>query len=109
MKVENGGYQPYSDSKRRTNKPVSPERFKAVDSAIKFWTQQLIDPGRRNTLLFYRDTKTTTLRLDSMPAVARERLILGHTVSLDELCAEGGDEEERETRLGHGHRQACAS
>ena len=38
-------------------------RRRLVDEARAKWTQRLIDPSRRNNLLYFRDLKTGTLDL----------------------------------------------
>ena len=78
---------------------ITAERVEAVEQAIKYWIEQLIDPGRHNTLLFYRDTKTTTLRLDDADRGAVDRLVRGRPVALDELADESLDDEELAEQL----------
>ena len=75
------------------------ERVKAVDKAIKFWIQQLVDPSRRNNLLFYRDTLTTTLPLDAAGVPSVNRLLEGRPVLLDEFVNSALKEEEQEEQL----------
>ena len=75
------------------------ERVKAVDKAIKFWIQQLVDPSRRNNLLFYRDTLTTTLPLDAADVPSVNRLLEGRPVLLDEFVNSALKEEEQEEQL----------
>jgi very-short-patch-repair endonuclease len=41
--------------------PADPVRAKLVDAARKDWTNRLIDLSRRNNLLFYKPTASTTL------------------------------------------------
>ncbi|MDP2957889.1 MAG: AAA domain-containing protein [Longimicrobiales bacterium] len=77
-----------------------------MDRAIKFWIQQLVDPSRRNNLLFYRDTQTTTLRLDGVDAAARDRLLQGRPVSLDEFVDPGLGEDEQEAQLADLRKRA---
>src|SRR3954469_19878382 len=54
---------------------VSPERRTAVDNARKSWINRLIDPSRRNNLLFFRPLRDRTLDLSSSPEDAIASLI----------------------------------
>ncbi|MEK9509015.1 AAA domain-containing protein [Gemmatimonadota bacterium Y43] len=56
-----------------------------IESAVDHWKRHLIDQSRNNRLLYYKDLKTKTLRLESLPREADERLLLAHPVTLDEL------------------------
>ncbi len=87
----------------------SPERIKILERDINQWKEQLIEKTRRNNLLFYRDTRTTTLRLDSVNEPARDRLIQGRPVSVDELLLPDiEDEEERDRQLADLKKRATA-
>jgi very-short-patch-repair endonuclease len=60
-------------------------RARRVARAVATWTGQLIDPGSRNTLLYYRDLKQGTLNLGDADPVALENLLAGRTMRLSAL------------------------
>ncbi|HEV8652715.1 MAG TPA: AAA domain-containing protein [Actinomycetes bacterium] len=60
-------------------------RARRVARAVTAWTGQLVDPGGRNTLLYYRDLKQGTLDLDGADPVALGNLLAGRTVRLSAL------------------------
>ena len=68
-----------------TDRPTSDERARRVARAVTAWTGQLIDPGARNTLLYYRDLRQGTLDLDGADPVALGNLLAGRTVRLSAL------------------------
>lgn len=68
--------------------PIPEARRALLESAIDHWKKQLIDPGRNNRLLYYKDLRTKTLRLNDLSAGAKERLITGKPVALEELLPE---------------------
>jgi hypothetical protein len=49
---------------------IAPERLKRVTDACKAWISKLIDPSRRNNLLFFRQLKEGTLDLTAAPDTA---------------------------------------
>jgi hypothetical protein len=53
----------------------SDARFAAVKSAAEGWIRKLIDPSRRNNLLFFRDLKLATLDLTAAPDEAIAALL----------------------------------
>ena len=44
--------------------PVDPVLRQKVEVVVKGWVESLVDFSRNNNLLFYKDTKTTTLDLE---------------------------------------------
>jgi len=74
-----------------------PARTELLTAAVDHWVGQLIDPSRRNSLLYFRDTKTTTLRAESAPEDVAHALISGRSVDLDTLRQpdHDGDDAER--------------
>lgn len=72
---------------------LSPERLKRVADACKAWISKLIDPSRRNNLLFFRQLKQGTLDLTSAPdatialllSAAEESVPLDHFVVPSDL------------------------
>jgi very-short-patch-repair endonuclease len=57
------------------SRPIPPARVAKVEAARKQWIDKLIDPSRRNNLLFFRDLKVGTLDLSSAPADAMQSLL----------------------------------
>jgi hypothetical protein len=57
------------------------ERQRLVLSARDGWKRQLMDLSRRNNLLYFRELRTGTLRLDGLSVQARQGLILGNDIS----------------------------
>ncbi|MGH8636145.1 MAG: AAA domain-containing protein, partial [Burkholderiales bacterium] len=55
--------------------PIAPERRAAVEAACRSWINRLIDPSRRNNLLFFRHLQEGTLDLTASPADAIAKLI----------------------------------
>ncbi len=55
--------------------PISADRLRKVEAARQQWIDKLIDPSRRNNLLFFRDLKVGTLDLSSVPADAMQALL----------------------------------
>jgi hypothetical protein len=53
--------------KSRGISAISPERRAAVEAACRNWINRLIDPSRRNNLLFFRHLQEGTLDLSSAP------------------------------------------
>lgn len=54
---------------------ITPQRQAAVASACQGWIKKLIDPSRRNNLLFFRELKQGTLDLSGAPAEALAALL----------------------------------
>ena len=46
---------------------ISADRRAAVEGACRTWINRLIDPSRRNNLLFFRELREGTLDLSSSP------------------------------------------
>jgi very-short-patch-repair endonuclease len=65
--------------------PISEARRKTVDKARQDWIRKLIDPSRRNNLLYFRPLKTGTLDLSSAPAEQMAQLLSGQPVQLAKL------------------------
>ena len=65
--------------------PVDPVLRQKVEVAVKGWVESLVDFSRNNNLLFYKDTKTTTLDLEQADPGVLERLLSGDAVSFSEL------------------------
>ena len=59
----------------RDGASISPERRGAVEGACRTWINRLIDPSRRNNLLFFRQLQEGTLDLSASPADAIAALI----------------------------------
>lgn len=62
-----------------------PSREQAVELAVREWKEQLIDRSGRNRLLYYRDLKVGTLRLDEAASPKLQKLIEGESVKLSAL------------------------
>lgn len=63
-------------------------RLRLINAAVKAWTDQLIDLGGRNNLLYYRDLPRGTLDLsvaDGTSDLARQSLLGSRTIRLAEL------------------------
>src|SRR3989442_13909375 len=65
--------------------PVAAARRAAVDHAREDWIKRLIDPSRRNNLLYYRSLKTGTHELTDPDPTARQARFAGETVILRRL------------------------
>lgn len=61
------------------------DRIELVQRQAEKWAHELIDLGPRNTLLRYRDTKTTTLDLSRAEQAALSRLLSGGRTRLSAL------------------------
>src|SRR5262245_54796189 len=72
-----------------TSSSVNSARRALVDQAREAWIKCLIDPSRRNNLLYYRDLKTGTLDLTGAEQTARQALLSGDSVSLTRLLPAG--------------------
>ncbi|MGJ7439999.1 AAA domain-containing protein [Aquipuribacter sp. MA13-6] len=64
---------------------TSPHRRSLVDAAVTQWQKSLIDTGRRNTLLYYKDLRRGTLDLGTASDAAVTGLLAGRTVRLSHL------------------------
>jgi hypothetical protein len=71
MKVEG---QPTIGTREKAS-AISAERRTAVEGACRTWINRLIDPSRRNNLLFFRELREGTLDLSSSPRDALAALI----------------------------------
>jgi len=87
---------------------VSPARRAAVDQAREAWIKRLIDPSRRNNLLYYRHLKTGTLDLTGADPIAVQELLAGEAVTLTRLLPEG-DEVRAAARAQEIRRRALAN
>jgi hypothetical protein len=68
-----------------------PERACRVLRAVTAWTGQLVDPGARNSLLYYRDLERGTLDLGGADRIALGNLLAGRTVRLSALFPDPGE------------------
>jgi len=66
-------------------KTIDPAMRLQIETAVKGWVENLVDFSRNNNLLFYRDTKTTTLDLAFADPELLGKLFAGEPVSLEEL------------------------
>lgn len=64
---------------------VAANRLAIVSRAVDEWKKQLIDLSGRNQLLFYRDLKVGTLRLDDAVSSVLQRLVAGDDCRLSRL------------------------
>ncbi len=76
--------------------PIPPQRLAAVEAARQQWIAKLIDPSRRNNLLYFRDLKVGTLDLSQVPAAQMQALLRpdvgdGEGVTLSKLFGEAAD------------------
>ena len=60
-------------------------RINVVRNAAGKWADDLIDLGRMNTLLYFKDTKTSTLDLTQADPLALTRLLAGQKTHLNAL------------------------
>ena len=60
-------------------------RINVVRNAAGKWADDLIDLGRTNTLLYFKDTKTSTLDLTQADPLALTRLLAGQKTHLNAL------------------------
>ena len=60
-------------------------RISVVKNAVGKWADDLIDLGRTNTLLYFKDTKTSTLDLTHADPLALTRLLAGQKTHLSAL------------------------
>ena len=58
------------------------DRARKVEAAIRSWTNQLVDLGGRNTLIFYRDQRSGTLDLGTLPPPAIQTLLRGERIDV---------------------------
>lgn len=62
-------------------------RLDIVRGKAEQWADELIDLGRYNTLLYYRDSKTATLDLTDSQADSLAQFLVGHKTRLSALLA----------------------
>jgi very-short-patch-repair endonuclease len=62
-----------------------------VDRARDVWIHRLIDPSRRNSLLFFRDLKTGTLDLTHADRMVLTEILAGKSVTLSRLLPAGDE------------------
>ena len=72
-------YQPQAGD--AIDAPAIVERKRLVIQARDGWTRQLMDLSRRNNLLYFRELRTGTLKLDGLDSQARQGLIAGYEIS----------------------------
>ncbi len=65
-------------------------RINIVRNAAGKWADDLIDLGRTNTLLYFKDTKTSTLDLTRADPLALTRLLAGQKTHLKALIEDPG-------------------
>lgn len=65
--------------------PVDPVLRQKIELAVKEWVESLVDFTRNNNLLFYRDTKSTTLDLSEADPNVLAQLLDGESVSFQDL------------------------
>lgn len=65
--------------------PVDPILRKKIEVAVNGWVESLVDFSRNNNLLFYKETKTTTLDLSVADSDVLSNLLSGGSVSLQGL------------------------
>ena len=68
-------FRPISSVGSKHGASISPERRGAVETACRAWINRLIDPSRRNNLLFFRHLNEGTLDLSASPPDAIAALI----------------------------------
>lgn len=78
---------PETSGKVTTVKTVEPALRQKVKTAVEAWVESLVDFSRNNNLLFYKETKTTTLDLDRADPGLLAQLVGGEPVSLRDLFA----------------------
>jgi very-short-patch-repair endonuclease len=66
------------------------DRLQIVRAKAEQWADELIDLGPRNTLLYYKDTKSVTLDLTGAPDAARDGLLGGRKTRLSALVSPDG-------------------
>jgi hypothetical protein len=67
-------------------------RRQIVENARQSWIRKLIDPSRRNNLLYFRPLKTGTLDLTSVPSERLRDLLMGQIVAVAKLAPDLEDE-----------------
>jgi hypothetical protein len=73
------------------NAPPDDARRQHVLRACGSWERALADFSRRNGLLYFRDSKVSTVELSDAPAAAIARLLDGKRVRLSELVSDEAD------------------
>lgn len=76
---------PQRPAAERHSAALSARRQAAVSAAVESWTRRLIDPSRRNNLLYYRDLKSGTLDLTGSARQALHDLLDGRRTTLQRL------------------------
>lgn len=74
-------------------------RSQLIEAAVKQWTKNLVDIGKRNPLLYYRDMKLGTLSLEAASGFAMESLLAGKTVSSSTLFIDRAIHDDASKRL----------
>ena len=100
--------EPRRASTEGPDPPAGLARRAAVDQAREAWIKRLIDPSRRNNLLYYRPLKTGTLDLTGAEPTARQALLAGESVTLTRLLQET-DEVSAVARAQEIRRRALAN
>jgi hypothetical protein len=70
---------------------LNDNRKRIVDAARQQWIRKLIDPSRRNNLLYFRELKSGTLNLSSAPTETMAALLSGEPIPLQKLLDKSGD------------------
>src|ERR1019366_136450 len=73
-------------------------RTDVIRAAAAKWADDLIDLGRANSLLYFKDTKTSTLDLTQADPVALAGLLAGQKTRLNALIADPGEHKAACTR-----------
>lgn len=66
-------------------RPVDHALRQKIEASVKSWVESLVDFSRNNNLLFYRETKTTTLDLEHADPGVLDQLLSGEAVSFRDL------------------------
>lgn len=79
---------------------ISTGRMQLLDAAIQQWTKSLVDTGKRNPLLYYRDLRSGTLNLKGASSAGVARLLSGDRVASSSLYPEEVPRLDAHKRLG---------
>jgi len=101
-----GGEESTSTARDTSIPPGQSDRRAVVDQAREAWIRRLIDPSRRNNLLYYRELKIGTLDLTAADPAAKRALLVGESVPLgrlldDEVRSAGQAQEIRHRALAN--------
>ncbi|MGX4712289.1 AAA domain-containing protein [Rhodococcus ruber] len=76
-----------------------------VAAAVQRWRKDLIDVGRRNTLLYYKDLRVGTLTMEGVPPGPLTELFAGRPVLMSRLYPEETERAEARKRLRTIHKK----